>query len=1124
MTHNKANKTKMLTLILTFTACLALMLGIATASAFVARADEGEKTTIESVGVSFNKTKISDELASMFQFEDEATKTLVVPEGANYTARIEVIFAYGHTRRLWSDAPGYLWSTIEDSEITRDTPYVVRVRFEPKTGYIFDASKEAEYLSAINIPGFEIGKGKDIEVWTSNLGEYYFTVDFVVTKGMNHMFGWSLNAYPKIGEPVNGSLSTAYTDTAFWLVGAPAPYKFEKKIAPVGTIVETQKSEILNTYVCNYQITAVNAMDGGTMYITATAADGQTCDIPIQVHSVSGGHEHTWVEKIEPIGNDHHGYTKCTAEDCPGVAYQFDKGSRYSTHDYAYGCNVECGTCGHVNPEGKHTYIRQFDVEDKEYHISKCRCGEVEKDENGNPVKEKHHGGKATCFIGAKCEVCDEIYTEKMEHRYIFTNPDLSLSNIQFKMCYYCGTEETGHRHIASGGTATCNRRAVCTHEGCGWEYGDFINHTFSDGKCTVCGADEVVNRVVIEVPYFTKGTPVSILEYPLIKEGRVFHAINSNFASYTRRDGGGGFVDKNGVIEQTVVMRYNFLAQANCKINPDVNEIDVVAENGEVVYKEYSPSSGYFTVCVLLRLDNTVPSVEIEVPQPYGGNDVGDFKIIEKNGMEVTVLEWSGLSNYYTGNFVEGKNAWALLKITAPEGEKFPPTVNQVSMWLSEMHLSGAGFVVDRIDVNDEGTEATIRIELPKALPCPHKESTLKEAGKPETCTENGVKDKYACKSCGKEFSDAACTEEWDPTDLVIPAAHKCQLVEAVAVTPADADGNNGKDGNVEYYVCLREKCGKRFADAACSSEITLEQTIIHDFKTEWSSNKDKHYHECKNCDVIKDETAHRPDRTEATEDDPVKCLDCGYVIEPALAHTTHHTTLVPGEDATCMKEGKKPYYRCDGCEVKFEDESATKPIVDESSLVIAKAHKFGAWVAEVPATEETEGVKGHKDCAFCKKHFDENGEEIADLTIAKLVKAEVAVVGGTGGGRLTVGEMVTVTANDPAEGKVFKGWKDESGTTVSADKSYTFKVTGATTLTAVYEDIAPTPTPQPGTDTKPTTKKQGLSGGQIAGIVVGSAAVAGVGGFAIFWFAVKKKSFADLISAIKALFTKKK
>lgn len=120
-----------------------------------------------------------------------------------------------------------------------------------------------------------------------------------------------------------------------------------------------------------------------------------------------------------------------------------------------------------------------------------------------------------------------------------------------------------------------------------------------------------------------------------------------------------------------------------------------------------------------------------------------------------------------------------------------------------------------------------------------------------------------------------------------------------------------------------------------------------------------------------------------------------------------------------------------------------------------------------------------------------------------------EIKVEGGSGAGTYTQGESATVTAEDK-EGKVFKGWKDESGKIVSTNKSYTFTVTEATTLTAVYEDA-------------PVAKK-GLSGGAIAGIVIGSVAVAGIGGFAIFWFAVKKKTFADLIAAIKALFTKKK
>lgn len=127
-----------------------------------------------------------------------------------------------------------------------------------------------------------------------------------------------------------------------------------------------------------------------------------------------------------------------------------------------------------------------------------------------------------------------------------------------------------------------------------------------------------------------------------------------------------------------------------------------------------------------------------------------------------------------------------------------------------------------------------------------------------------------------------------------------------------------------------------------------------------------------------------------------------------------------------------------------------------------------------------------------------------------------EIKVEGGTGAGTYKQGDEVTVTAEDK-EGKEFKGWKDESGKIVSTNKSYTFTVSGEKTLTAVYEDKPS------GSEITPPAKKDGLSGGAIAGVAIGSAAVAGIGGFAVLWFAVKKKTFADLIAAIKALFTKK-
>lgn len=115
-----------------------------------------------------------------------------------------------------------------------------------------------------------------------------------------------------------------------------------------------------------------------------------------------------------------------------------------------------------------------------------------------------------------------------------------------------------------------------------------------------------------------------------------------------------------------------------------------------------------------------------------------------------------------------------------------------------------------------------------------------------------------------------------------------------------------------------------------------------------------------------------------------------------------------------------------------------------------------------------------------------------------------EIKVNGGTGAGTYKQGDEVTVTAEDK-EGKVFAGWKDESGEIVSTQKEYTFTVAEGTTLTAVYED-AP-------------VVKEGLSGGAIAGIVIGTLLFAGIGGFAIFWFAVKKKNFNDLGEAFKRM-----
>lgn len=176
------------------------------------------------------------------------------------------------------------------------------------------------------------------------------------------------------------------------------------------------------------------------------------------------------------------------------------------------------------------------------------------------------------------------------------------------------------------------------------------------------------------------------------------------------------------------------------------------------------------------------------------------------------------------------------------------------------------------------------------------------------------------------------------------------------------------------------------------------------------------------------------------------------------------------------------------------------------------ATGKKFSGWTID--------GISG-LDTTKTSLTFNMPANAVTATANYEDIEYTITVNGGTGGGTYKQGDEVTVTAEDK-EGKEFVGWQDESGKIVSTQKEYTFEVKDEMVLTAVYQDKAPGGGTIDG-EIAPAPDKKGLSGGQIAGIVIGSLAGVGIVGFAIFWFVVKKKTFAELISAIKALFNKK-
>ena len=400
------------------------------------------------------------------------------------------------------------------------------------------------------------------------------------------------------------------------------------------------------------------------------------------------------------------------------------------------------------------------------------------------------------------------------------------------------------------------------------------------------------------------------------------------------------------------------------------------------------------------------------------------------------------------------------------------------------------------RVEARSKG-DTNILKEIPVTI-INHTHTTTFVPEKPKTCTTDGNIEHYKCNVCGDLFEDAGAVNQLTEEKVKIPAGHEYgDLVPKQEPTCTQT-------GMQAHYKC--SVCNKYFDES--KTEKNVEELTIpvnpnaHDFGA-WIAEVPatcvatgtKGHKDCNRCNRYYDESGNEiTDLTIPTNDNHdwnawVSNGDGTHTRTCKRDNGHKENGTCSGGTATCTTKAV-----CDFCRTTYGD---TAP------------HDYGELIPEVAATTTEFGVKEHKDCSVCGKHFDKDGNEITELKIAKIGTHNVIVNGESK--FYAHGESVTVTANEPAEGKVFKGWQDASGKIVSTEKSYTFTVNGETTLTAVYEDTSS------GGEITPPAKKDGLSGGQIAGIVIGTLLFAGIGGFAIFWFAIEKKNFKDLGEAFK-------
>lgn len=281
---------------------------------------------------------------------------------------------------------------------------------------------------------------------------------------------------------------------------------------------------------------------------------------------------------------------------------------------------------------------------------------------------------------------------------------------------------------------------------------------------------------------------------------------------------------------------------------------------------------------------------------------------------------------------------------------------------------------------------------------------------------------------------------ENADPltAEAKITVSHVHNYGEVHTGTPATCTTAGTKD----YYECA---CGKKFVKDGDNYVETTDLTIPakgHDFehgtevegsrKAATCSAKGEYIIKCANCDETKKVELEIDANAHDFEGQPY--IDGGAEghYQQCKLNGEHHsaTEAHAGGTATCQKLAK-----CGKCNAEYGT------LAD---------HVYGNIVSAKDATIDEAGNVEYKDCNVCKKHFDNDGKEIADVTIPKLEAVTIKFV-GIDRADIRIAKGTTTTIEEPVlADNVFINWTDAKGEVVDVTAAFNADIT----LTANFKE----------------------------------------------------------------------
>ncbi len=423
---------------------------------------------------------------------------------------------------------------------------------------------------------------------------------------------------------------------------------------------------------------------------------------------------------------------------------------------------------------------------------------------------------------------------------------------------------------------------------------------------------------------------------------------------------------------------------------------------------------------------------------------------------------------------------------------------------------------------------------------------AVTKKDGQDATCTVDGYKDYYQC-ACGKLFADENSTmpidnlDTWKANDGKIVAKHTYgNLIPEESAVHTTTELKAGLKAHYYCSVCETYFDENKVETTLLALTIAKPEHVYGDFIT---SDSNEHWKQC-TCGLKSELGDHV-----YTDELDTDCNTCGRIKNSVHVHG--NGVKQDGKTATCTENGWHDYYKCI-CNQLFADVDCTIEITaledwKNGDGKIRAKHEYGDLIEEVKATCSATGKQAHYHCSVCGTFFNANQEVKTENELTISIDANAHTYGawtsnsnGThtrvcslngehketadcSGGTATCTEKAICEHCNTAYGDTAQ---HNHGTTWESDANNHWnecscgdKANIGTHANSDSNGKCDTCDYQMGNGGAPTPDepKDGLSGGAIAGIVVGLVVVLGLGGFALVWFAIKKKSFADLVAIFK-------